>query len=83
MLTAIEGVFRNGKIVLKEIPKSIGEDTPVIVTFLTTSYVDLQAKNISEREAAELRERLATFSDDWEHNDMDIYDEYEANKESL
>jgi hypothetical protein len=83
MLTTVEGVFRDGKIELTEIPLNVGEDTPVIVTFLTGTYVDLQSRGISRRQALELRERLAGFAEDWDSPEMDIYDRYDEAKPAL
>jgi hypothetical protein len=83
MLTTIEGVYHGGKIELAEIPRDVREGTFVIVTFLTPSYVDLRTRSIGEIQAAELRARLATFTEDWESPEMSIYDHYDAAKASL
>jgi hypothetical protein len=37
--------------------------------------VDLRARGIGERQAAELRSRLKAFSEDWERPEAAIYDE--------
>lgn len=79
MLASVEGVYRDGKIELAEVPNTIAEDTPVIVTFLTSGYVDLRERGIDESLAAELRARFATFAEDWDAPEMDIYDNYETN----
>ena len=73
MLKSIEGVFREGKIELFESP-SADLEGKVIVTFLSTGSVDLTQIGIDERQAADLRNRLKTFSDDWERPEMDVYD---------
>jgi hypothetical protein len=39
---------------------------------------DLQTRGIDEAQAAELRARLATFAEDWDSPEMDIYDEYDV-----
>lgn len=80
MLTAIQGIYRDGKIQLKEIPSNVADDTPVIVTFLTSGNIDLVARGIDEAQAADLRARLATFAEDWDSPEMDIYDNYDAAK---
>jgi len=80
MLRSLEGVYRNGVIELPSLPAGVKEETPVIVTFLETRYVDLQARGIDRSQAAVLRERLATFAEDWDHPEMDIYDNYDAAK---
>ena len=83
MLTTIEGVYRDGKIKLAGIPSEVREGTPVIVTFLVPSYVDLRAWGIDEAQARELRARLATFAEEWESPEMSIYDNYDAAQASL
>ena len=83
MLTAIQGVYRGGKIVLTTIPNHVREETPVIVTFLEPNRIDLQARAIDEIQAADLRVRLATFAEDWESPEMDAYDSYELAKANL
>lgn len=80
MLRSVEGVFRDGKVELVEIPTNIGEDTPVIVTFLTSPYVDLSSRGIDRRKALELRDRLAPFAEEWDSPDMDAYDRYDEAK---
>lgn len=75
MLRAIEGVYRNGKVELLEPPPQT-EDGRVIVTFLSSPpRIDLASRGIDKAEAAELRARLATFAEDWDRPEMDIYDE--------
>ena len=83
MLKSIEGIYRNGKIELTELPGGIDNETPVIVTFLEHKFVDLEAYGINQSQASQLRERLAPFSEDWNNPDMDIYDNYDANKTQL
>jgi hypothetical protein len=73
MLTSIQGVYRAGKIELVEIPPGIPEDTPVIITFLKSMYLDLPSRGINEEQAADLRGRLAAFAEEWDSPEMDIY----------
>lgn len=80
MLISVEGVYRNGKVELREVPANVNEEMRVIVTFLDPRYVDLRARGIGEAQAADLRARLATFAQDWESPEMDIYDNYDAAK---
>lgn len=80
MLRSVQGVYRSGKIELTQQPDDVRDDTPVIVTFLESGRVDLRTYGIDETEAAELRERLAAFAEDWESPEMTIYDNYEAAK---
>ncbi|HFE66670.1 MAG TPA: hypothetical protein ENJ93_05345 [Chloroflexi bacterium] len=83
MLTAIQGIYHNGKIQLTEKPRNVRDETPVIVTFLTPGIIDLAARGISEEQAADLRARLATFAEEWDSPEMDIYDNYDAAKANL
>lgn len=83
MLTTVEGVFRDGRIELTEIPLDVDQGTPVIVTFLTGHYVDLQSRGIDRRQALQLRERLASFAEDWDSPEMDNYDQYDSTGQSL
>lgn len=86
MLQAVEGVYRNGKIELLEVPAA-SEGMRVIVTFLDSSAdqavsvskpnlsIDLESRGISPEQAADLRSRLQTFAEDWDSPEMDVYDE--------
>ena len=83
MLTAIQGIYRNGKIQLTEAPHNVRDDTPVIVTFLTSGNINLSARDIDEEQAADLRTRLITFAEEWDSPEMSIYDNYDAAKTNL
>ncbi len=83
MLRSIEGVYRKGKVELTEVPSDLFDETPVIVTFLESHPIDLQSREIDEAQAAHLRARLKTFAEDWESPEMNIYDDYDANKSKL
>ena len=76
MLTTLQGVYRKGKIVLKNNPSDIPDETPVIVTFLGVEGIDLRARGISEEQARELRSQLAAFAEEWDSPEMSIYDNY-------
>ena len=80
MLKTIEGVYRHGRIELTEEPSDVREETRVLVTFLDANLVDLRARGIDVAQAAELRARLAMFTEDWESPEMSIYDDYDAAK---
>jgi hypothetical protein len=54
-------------VVLQNTPNEAGE-------------IDLQAHGISQAQAAELRANLATFAPDWDAPEMDIYNNYDADK---
>jgi hypothetical protein len=75
MHKAIEGIFRNGKVELLEVPPQT-EESRVLVTFLPTPpKIDLADRGIGQAEASELRAKLASFVEDWDRPEMDVYDE--------
>ncbi len=78
MLKNVEGIYREGRIDLAEAPADVQDETRVIVTFLGPSSVDLPARGIDEAQAADLRGRLASFVEEWESPDMDLYDDYDS-----
>ena len=82
MLTSIEGTYRNGKIELKESHAEVQDETPVIVTFMGPSDIDLRAQGINPTQAAELRAALTPF-EDWSEPEMDIYNDYDAAQAQL
>jgi hypothetical protein len=73
MLKSIEGIYRQGRIELLESPPANLEGK-VIVTFLNAGSVDLAERGIDENHAADLRQRLKTFAEDWDRPEMDVYD---------
>ena len=79
MLTTLQGVYRNGQVVLNDNPAYIPEDTPVIVTFLGVEGIDLLARGINEEQASLLRSQLVAFAEEWDSPEMSVYDNYEAN----
>lgn len=83
MLKTIEGVYRNGKIELVELPPDVSDEARVLVTFLEPKIIDLRARGIDEARAADLRARLATFVEDWESPEMSVYNDYDAAKAKL
>jgi hypothetical protein len=54
MSKSVEGVYRDGKIELTELPSSVPEGTRVVVTFPGTVY-DLRERGIDETLGADLR----------------------------
>lgn len=62
-------------------------ERPVITNYnsftLDTTLVELRKYRIDVDQAAELRDRLAAFAEDWESPDMDVYDDYDAHKNRL
>jgi hypothetical protein len=83
MHKSVEGIYRNGKVELAEVPTDVHDETRVIVTFLEPRSIDLRVRGIDEAHAADLRARLATFAEDWDSPEMDIYDDYDAAKAHL
>src|SRR5262249_15250558 len=83
MLKSVEGVYRDGKVELTECPEDVHNETRVIVTFLETSHIDLQARGIDEAQAATLRAQLRSFVEEWDSPDMALYDNYDAAKAKL
>jgi hypothetical protein len=82
MLTRIEGIYRNGRIELTQLPANVSEKTRKIVTFVEVKEeeIDLSAYSIDETRAESSRANLATFVDDWNNLEMIIYDDYDAAK---
>ncbi len=72
MLT-IEGQYKNGQIILSEIPKNV-EESKVLISFLATREINLSERGVDQRQAAELRAKLNAMSDDWNAPEMDVYD---------
>lgn len=83
MLQSAEGVYRNGKVELIEVPQNLPEGAKVIVTFLDAETIDLRERGIDEETAADLRARLQPFAEDWESPEMNVYDDYDAAKAKL
>ena len=75
MLTSVRGVYKDGRIELYEKVTDI-ETAEVIVTFIPPEDkgVDLEARGFTTELAAELRERLLTFEEDWNAPGMEAYD---------
>ncbi len=73
MLRSIEGIYHQGRIDLLESAPADFEGK-VIVTFLGAGSVDLGQRGIDESHAADLRQRLKTFAEDWDRPEMDVYD---------
>jgi len=77
MLKAIEGGYRDGKVLLSEGPPC-EEGAHVIVVFPEDAGAEpnlLADRGISPQQAAELRWRLRAFEADWNVAGMEVYDE--------
>lgn len=87
MVVSVEGVYRNGKIELEQMPDQVRDETRVIVTFLTAESdagaIDLRSRGIDEQQVANLRARFQAFIEDWETPEMSIYDNYDEAKARL
>lgn len=83
MLTSVEGIYREGKIELMEKPRELRDGTRVIVTFLANGTVDLKAVGWTPSQAAEVRDQLASFKEEWDSPEMSAYDDYHAAKSKL
>ncbi len=73
MLKSVEGLYRDGKVELLE-PAPDDAQGKVIVTFLSSESIDLAERGIGEEQAADLRQRLSAFAEDWDRAEMDVYD---------
>ncbi|MBI4547215.1 MAG: hypothetical protein HY707_04490 [Ignavibacteriae bacterium] len=83
MLTSIQGIYRNGKIELVEMPPHLHGETQVIVTFLSPKALNLRDYGIDEAQASKLRDQLTSFTAGWNNSEMDAYDNYDAAKANL
>ena len=64
MLTMVEGICRDGRIELENLPNNVAIEAKVMVIFADANDVDLAAHGISKSQAEALRNSLATFADD-------------------
>lgn len=80
MLHTLEGIYRDGKIELLEVPAAMAENTRVLITFLPapSGPIDLAQREITPAQAADLRARLRSVAEDWDRPEMDAYDHYET-----
>jgi hypothetical protein len=77
MITSVEAVYRDGKVELLGDAPERAEASRVVVTFLSPerSADELVAHGYTREEAANLRMRFGAIAEDWDHPDMDVYDE--------
>ncbi len=74
MLISIRGVYHDGKIELTEKVPDM-KDAEVIVTFIPNGAgVNLYERGLKAEQILELRERLASFEEDWNAPGMEAYD---------
>jgi hypothetical protein len=72
-MQTIEGIYKNGQIILTETPSDITE-SKVLITFLETKEIDLRQHGIGKEQAAELRAKFSAIAEDWNRPEMDVYD---------
>jgi Arc/MetJ-type ribon-helix-helix transcriptional regulator len=63
------GIYQTPAEVLNEALDALDERHKI-----TASSVDLASRGINDRQAADLRQRLKPFADDWNRPEMDVYD---------
>lgn len=78
VLRSVDGVYRNGRVELSELPSDVHEGMRVIVTFVEPRGISLGERGIDQEQATKLRSSLAPFADDWESPEMEAYDDYDA-----
>ncbi len=80
-MITVEGVYNDGKIELLE-PVSAPTKSKVLITFLENADIHLSTLGIDREEAAELRNKFASF-EDWNDAALDIYNDYDNAKSVL
>jgi hypothetical protein len=78
MLTTVQGTYHNGYVELTEQLSGVPEGTPAIITFVRPNDIDLLSQGISKEQSQVLKANLASFADDWNSPEMNIYDNYDA-----
>ncbi len=80
-MITVEGVYKDGKVVLLE-EVSAPKQSKVLITFLENTDIQLSTLGIEQGEAAELRDKFASF-EDWNDPSLDIYNDYDNAKSVL
>ena len=70
MLKSVEGVYRDGKIELTELPGDVRDETRVIVTFLLAE----EAQGIEPQGWAELG--MSRLEQEWDNPEDAVYDDW-------
>jgi hypothetical protein len=78
MIQTLEGVFRNGKVELLQVPENVRE-ARVIVTFLP-EHIESDSQTLTPDEVADVRGKLEAWEEDWNAPGMEAYDDYEARR---
>ena len=79
MIQSVEGVFRNGRVELLEVPENVSESR-VIVTFLPDAIGPAGSPDFTPDEIADLRGKLVAWEEDWNAPGMEAYDDYETRR---
>jgi len=74
-MITVEGIFKDGKVELLE-AVSAPKQSKVLITFLENTDIQLSSLNIGQEQAAELRNKFASF-EDWNDPALDIYNDYD------
>ncbi len=74
MLTTVEGIYRDGKVELLEIPPDVS-NARVIVTFLPADQVRALPPQFTAEELAVLRGKFSAWEEDWNAPGMEAYDD--------
>lgn len=75
LVKSVEGIYRNRRVEVVE-PLTEAEGSRVIVTWIQPAEpVDLRERGIDNSQAADLRNRLAAFAEDWDRPEMAVYDD--------
>ena len=74
VLTSIEGIYKDGKVELAEVPEDVRE-ARVIVTFLPVTASHPTLSKLTPQEIEEMRWRLQAFEEDWNAPGMEAYDD--------
>jgi len=73
---SVRGTYKDGKVKLYKQVEGV-ESAEVIVTFIPPEPkgIDLRAWGLTMEQAAELRQRLLPFEEDWNAPGMEAYDD--------
>lgn len=80
-MITVEGVYKDGKVVLLE-EIATPMQSKVLITFLDNTDIQLSTLGIEQSEATELRNKFASF-EDWNDPALDIYNDYDNARSAL
>jgi hypothetical protein len=76
-MQTIRGIYKSGRVELINTPPADVDQAQVLITFLDdkqSQALDLHKHGLDPESAADLRNRLKCFAEDWERPEMDAYD---------